>query len=105
MRERKFDGCTWGVRTIRDGRIVFKGRIWRINDDPRTKGGIDITPIVLPYDGRLDGKKAVVVEYTQHERLTGHPMMALHSCPPDVWPGDNCVDGVFAWDHFDLVGD
>lgn len=106
MRERKFDGCTWGIRTIQDGGIVtFKGRKWRLNDDPRPRNGTDPTPVPFPYDGRLDGKKAIVAEYTQHERLMGTPMMCLHSCPPNAWPGDNCVDGVFVWDHFDLVAE
>ena len=92
MRERKFDGCTWGIRTIRkDGVVLFKGRLWKINGRH------------MAYDGRLDGKRAIVAEYTQYERVTGRPMMALHSCPPMAWPGDQCVDGVFVWDGFDLM--
>ena len=93
MRERKFDGCTWGTRTIQQGGVViFKGRTWKINER------------WMPYDGRLDGKRAIVAEYTAHERATGNPLMCLHSCPPNVWPGDNCIDGVFVWDAFRLVG-
>lgn len=104
MRERKFDGCTWGIRVIQCGGVIkFKGRLWKIDDTPRPRCGTDPTPVPFPYDGRLDGKKAVVVEYTQHERMTGHSMMALHSCPPSAWPGDNCVDGVFVWDDFRLA--
>ncbi len=92
MRVRKSDGCSWGVRTIRKGGTVrYGGRDWKLCERH------------MPYDGRLDGKRALVAAYERYEQLGGKPMLALHSCPPNAWPGDQCVDGVFVWDIFELV--
>ena len=71
--------------------MLFNKRLWKLDEQH------------MPYDGRLDGKKAIVAEYVMSERCGGRPLLGLHSCPPDAWPGDQCVDGVFVWDSFRLL--
>lgn len=98
MRVRKFDGCMWGKRKIRKGGIVhFNHSKWKINDTPREYP----RAINMPYDDRLDGKWCVVALHDQ--RFFSHLPLELHSCPPDAWPGDNCVNGVFVWTSFNKM--
>jgi len=79
------DGSQWGVRTIRNGTVRFAGKVYRV---------APITPTELPYDGRLDGKRALFYTYGNYASLTDS--IFLHSFG-DEWPGPNCINGYFVW--------
>lgn len=108
MRRRAFDGCAWAARSIRAGTVRFYGKVYRVSPTQRTP------PVGMvgrewqsdpPYDGRLDGKRALFYSYhPEHASLADS--IFLHSFPnPDAedgmdWPGPNCIDGYFIWERW-----
>ena len=99
------DGGRWGVRTIHDGKIKWLGRTFEVVPVQRERvDGItgrqyESDP---PYDGRLDGLRALFYTYGGGWHAD---KVFLHSfgSGEDDWPGPNCIDGYFVWEQWEPV--
>lgn len=94
----------WEERLIRKGgRVKFAGHWYRVA--PTQRHALASYASDPPYDGRLDGKRAVFYSYGPSAPALLDSIF-LHSFPnPEAedgieWPGPNCVDGVFRWEHW-----
>lgn len=86
----------WAERKIVDGVVKFHGSRYRVVED-------------VPYDGRLDGRRALFYEYSNSEHWPNlRDRVFLHSFPDPSneehgmdWPGPNCIDGYFHWETWE----
>lgn len=104
----KPDGSAWGERTIRNGSIRFYGKTYRVAPTERPAGftGMRSYQSEPPYDGRLDGKRALFYRYSQlYTRL--EDSVFLHSFPPYEPDKDtrdpNVIDGYIVWERWKEV--
>ena len=82
---RKWDGSTWGYRTIRGGTIRWSGHTYVLEPEP-------FDP---PYTGQLDGLTALFYDYG-NAAFPGR--VWLHSFSQDLIEDEpNVIDGYICW--------
>lgn len=119
---RRSTGSRWGWRTIRNGTVKWFGRTYRVKDNPPAGAGVflqaldgaqfvaglrDENPVDrradhVPYDGRLDGRRALFSDYGPRCPNLAH-LVFLHHVAREPWPGPNCIGGVFRWERWEVV--
>ena len=100
MMKRKFGRSRWAERTIRSGgEVLFYGRRYRVAPQSYSNGQDP------PYDGSLDGHRALFYAYCPDASPGLADSVFLHSCPiitaSNVDDDDHqlnvMADGLIAW--------